>query len=58
MAKAKTTEFVEFKGEVLPKLIPAVIDEYWYPPVDEDADTDGEDDDDDNGDDDGDDLAE
>ena len=25
------TIFVEFKEEVLPKLIPAVIDSIWYP---------------------------
>lgn len=36
------TKFVEYKEELLPKLIPAVIDEYWYPPKDEE---DGQDDD-------------
>lgn len=32
---AKGTIFVEFKEELLPKLIPAVIDSIWYPPTDE-----------------------
>lgn len=36
MAKP-TTIFVEHKEELLPKLIPAVIDSIWYPPKDEDA---------------------
>ena len=31
------TKFIEFKEEVLPKLIPAVIDEYWYPEDEEDG---------------------
>lgn len=31
------TKFVEFKEEVLPKLIPAVIDEYWYPKNEDDS---------------------
>ena len=34
------TKFVEFKEEVLPKLIPAVIPEYWYPKKDEEVDPD------------------
>jgi hypothetical protein len=25
------TKFIEYNEELLPKLIPAVIDEYWYP---------------------------
>lgn len=29
MAKAKTTEFVEFKEELLPKLIPAAFPGLW-----------------------------
>jgi hypothetical protein len=41
MAKV-TTIFVEYKEELLPKLIPAVIDPIWYPPKDDSAD-DGED---------------
>ena len=35
---ANGTIFVEFKEEVLPKCIPAVIDALWYPPVDEEND--------------------
>jgi hypothetical protein len=35
---AKGTIFVEFKEEVLPKCIPAVIDSIWYPPKDEEED--------------------
>ena len=37
---AKGTIFVEFKEELLPKLIPAVIDDIWYPPTDEDGEAD------------------
>ena len=29
------TKFIEFKEELLPKLIPAVIPEYWYPKEEE-----------------------
>lgn len=36
---AKSTIFVEYKEELLPKLIPAVIDPIWYPPKDEEEDT-------------------
>lgn len=43
---AKGTIFVEFKEELLPKLIPAVIDPLWYPPKDDD---DSEDDNEDDG---------
>ena len=42
MAKTKTTEFIEFKEEVLPKLIPAVIPEYWYPKNEDDTEDDQE----------------
>jgi hypothetical protein len=35
---ANGTIFVEFKEEVLPKCIPAVIDALWYPPVDGEED--------------------
>ena len=34
------TKFVEFKEEVLPKIIPAVIPEYWYPEYEEDQEDD------------------
>ena len=40
---AYATKFVEFKEEVLPKVIPAVIPEYWYPEPDEDASEDEDD---------------
>ena len=46
MAKP-TTIFVEYKEELLPKLIPAVIDPIWYPPKDEDEDEEPADDEDD-----------
>ena len=29
------TVFVEFKEEVLPKIIPAVVDSLWYPKAEE-----------------------
>lgn len=50
----ETTKFVEYKEELLPKCIPAIIDDLWYPPVDEDANPDkgGDDDNEDQGDDD------
>ena len=32
---ANGTKFVEFKEELLPKLIPAVIDSIWYPKEEE-----------------------
>lgn len=35
---ANGTIFVEFKEEVLPKCITAVIDALWYPPVDDEDD--------------------
>ena len=47
MSKAKTTEFVEYKEELLPKYYPGIVDALWYPPVDEDADPDDEGGDDD-----------
>ena len=31
------TVFVEFKEEVLPKIIPAVVDFLWYPKAEEDG---------------------
>jgi hypothetical protein len=37
MAK-KGTYFREFKEELLPKYIPAVVDKYWYPPTDDSED--------------------
>lgn len=37
---AKTTEFKEYKEELLPKLIPAVIPEYWYPKNEDDEEQD------------------
>ena len=40
------TKFIEFKEELLPKLIPAVIPEYWYP-KEEDQDVDPDEGDDD-----------
>lgn len=39
MAKP-TTIFIEYKEEVLPKLIPAVIDSIWYPKPEEEEETD------------------
>ena len=33
---ANGTIFVEYKEELLPKLIPAVIDSIWYPKAEED----------------------
>lgn len=47
---AKGTIFVEYKEELLPKLIPAVIDDIWYPPTDEDGKADDETEGDDEGD--------
>lgn len=35
------TVFVEFKEEVLPKIIPAVVDSLWYPKAEESAEDDG-----------------
>jgi hypothetical protein len=36
------TVFVEFKEEVLPKIIPAVVDSLWYPKAEEEpAEEDG-----------------
>ncbi len=32
------TVFVEFKEEVLPKIIPAVVDSLWYPKAEDDTD--------------------
>jgi len=29
------TKFIEFKEEVLPKIIPAVVEKYWYPEPEE-----------------------
>ena len=43
MAKQGTV-FVEFKEELLPKYIPAVIPEYWYPPKNEDENVEPDDD--------------
>lgn len=34
---ANGTVFVEYKEELLPKLIPAVIDSIWYPKNEEDG---------------------
>lgn len=34
-----STIFIEYKEEVLPKLIPAVIDSIWYPKPVEDEET-------------------
>lgn len=36
---AKGTIFVEFKEELLPKCIPAVIDSLWYPKKEEEPET-------------------
>lgn len=47
MAK-KGTYFKEYKEELLPKFIPAVIDAYWYPPKDEDEDVTPDESEDDN----------
>lgn len=44
---ANGTKFVEFKEELLPKIITAVIDSIWYPKNEEeepvDPDTEGDD---------------
>jgi hypothetical protein len=49
MAKAKTTEFVEYKEELLPKYYPGIVDSLWYPDEepnpDENEDDNQEDDD-------------